>query len=133
MKIVERHSTLEAAQLRALIYLFAALAAIGISNTFGQRVFDTPEQTAVALRAHANASDAALLTGDPLSGQSTLISFFHFDHKGPAPQFRAFFHSDSEALSFQSSQAGAPLIVLPNVKRYLLFSCQKLEDPPLLA
>ena len=133
MKIVERHSTLEAAQLRALIYLFAALAAIGISNTFGQRVFDTPEQTAVALRAHANASDAALLTGDPLSGQSTLISFFHFDHKGPASPFRAFFYSNFRPLPFQSSQAGAPLIVLPNVKRYLLFSCQKLEDPPLLA
>ena len=133
MKIVERHSTLEAAQLRALIYLFAVLASIGICDTFGQRVFDTPEQTTVALRAHANASDAALLTGDPLSGQSTLISFFHFDHKGPAPQFRAFFYSNFRPLPFQSSQARAPLIVLPNVKRYLLFSCQKLEDPPLLA
>lgn len=133
MKITQRHSILEASQLRALIYFFAALAAIGISDNFGQRAYDTPEQTAVAFRAHANASDAALLAGDPLSGQSSVASFLHFDHKGPASQFWAFSPSVFEAPSFQSGQAGNALIVLPNVKRYILFSCQKLEDPLLLA
>ena len=129
MAFSEKYKTIEAAQLRALVFLFAALLALGSGNAFAQRGHDAPEKMDAAHQLHTQSCDAALLAGGLASAPSLLFSPQWPGHGGlPALAISSFSSRYGQAINPCGEASAAALI--PKVRRCILFSCQRLADPP---
>lgn len=121
----ERHIILRPAQLRGLAFLFASLFLLGMGRAFEPEPRVNPERGAIAYQAHTDACKAAVLYTDLLSGPDILRILQHPGIVRPAITVVY----NQSYLSVLSGQAADGFVLPTGVKRYILFSCQKIEGP----
>ncbi|MCB0578614.1 MAG: hypothetical protein KDD10_04815 [Phaeodactylibacter sp.] len=125
----ERHNVFETAQLRALAFLFATLLLLGIGKAFEPDPFPTPQQAAVAFQAHAKACTAALLANGLPSVPGTPRFIPTPGSAGPIISFL----SNQLQSTVLAGQIAHAFVFIPNAKRCILFSCQRMGDPPVFS
>ena len=124
-----RYHIFEPAQLRGLLFLFAALLLLGMGQVFKQGHPHNPEAASIAFQAHTQACHAALLADKPLSRKDTRHSFQNTSDGG---LFTAFSPISSSRDSLLSGQVSETAGFTPHVKRCILFSCLRMGDPPVV-
>lgn len=131
MKAPKRYITmLENPRLKALAFLILVLSFIGIKDGLRHGVPLTPEEVAVAYRLHLHASDGALLSGESTEAPSATALSIPNPLHNPGLSAEAPLFSAHSAQLFISSRAAIARSASPDVKRYILFSCQKLCPLP---
>ena len=128
MSDLEKHNMLHTARIRALVFLSSTLLLLGISKAFEQNAFPSSESATIAHLAHIQACKVALLPNSQQSDPDTHRPFQNFGHGGLIiPSF-----SNPLYLPFSSTRASGAIVFTPNVKRCILFSCQRIGDPPIV-
>ena len=128
MSDLKRHNMLHTARIRALAFLFSTLLLLGIGKAFEQNPLSSSESVSIAHLAHIQACKVALFSDSQQPDPDTHRPFQNFGHGGLIiPSF-----SNPLYLPFSSTRASGAIVFTPNVKRCILFSCQRIGDPPIV-
>lgn len=125
----EKYKPVEAAQFRALAFLFATLLLLGSGSAFAQEHRYPSGERDAALQLHARPTDAALAASAWAPEHNPFAAPHRPGHGGPPAGCAASSSGRYCQAIGPGREAGAAGIV-PGLRLCILFSCQRLAEPP---